>query len=89
LIVVDFIDMRSPENRKKIENEMRKALDKDPTATAYTGLSKFCLMEITRKRVRPELQEFFTDVCHACQGLGWFFSAETVTGRIEREISKD
>lgn len=88
LIVVDFIDMRILENRKKIENEMRRALDNDPTATAYTGLSKFCLMEITRKRVRPELQEFFTDVCHACQGLGWVFSAETVTARIERDFKR-
>ncbi len=88
LIVVDFIDMRSPENRRKIENEMRKALDNDSTATSYTGLSKFCLMEITRKRVRPELQEFFTNVCHACQGLGWVFSAETVTSRIDRDLKR-
>jgi ribonuclease G len=88
LIVIDFIDMRSPENRKKIENEMRKTLDSDPTATSYTGLSKFCLLEITRKRVRPELQEFFTDVCHACQGLGWVFSPEAVTGRIDRDLKR-
>jgi ribonuclease G len=88
LIVIDFIDMRSPDNRKKIEIAMRKALASDPTATSSTGLSKFCLMEITRKRVRPELQEFFTDVCHACQGLGWVFSAETVTGRIDRDLRR-
>ena len=88
LIVIDFIDMQSMDNRRKIESFMRKALEADPTATACTGLSKFCLMEITRKRVRPELQEFFTDVCHSCGGLGWIFSPETVTARIDRDLRR-
>jgi len=88
LIVVDFIDMKSMENRRKIESAMRKMLDADPSATDCTGLSKFCLMEITRKRVRPELQEFFTDVCITCGGLGWIFSPETVTSRIDRDLRR-
>jgi ribonuclease G len=88
LIVIDFIDMRSPQHRKQVEHTMQKALDADPTATSCTGLSKFGLLEITRKRVRPELQEFYTDVCHACNGLGWVFSPETVTSRIDRELQR-
>ena len=88
LIVIDFIDMRSLQHRKQIEHAMQKALDADPTTTDCTGLSKFCLFEITRKRVRPELQEFYTDVCHACNGLGWVFSPETVTSRIDRELQR-
>ena len=88
LIVIDFIDMKSVENRRKIEGAMRKMLDADPSATDCTGLSKFCLMEITRKRVRPELQEFFTDVCISCGGLGWIFSPETVTARIDRDLRR-
>jgi len=88
LIVVDFIDMQSADNRRKIESFMRKALEADPSATACTGLSKFSLMEITRKRVRPELQEFFTDVCHSCGGLGWIFSPETVASRIDRDMRR-
>lgn len=88
LIVVDFIDMQNLENRKKIENAMRIGFEADPTVTSFTGLSKFGLMEITRKRVRPELQEFFTNVCPACGGLGWVFSAETVTARIDRDLRR-
>jgi ribonuclease G len=45
-------------------------------------------LEITRKRVRPELQEFFTDVCITCGGLGWIFSPETVTARIDRDLRR-
>jgi ribonuclease G len=88
LIVVDFIDMKEPENRHRIEETMRIGLEADPSATSLTTLSKFGLMEITRKRVRPELQEFFTNVCHACGGLGWVFSAETVTARIDRDLRR-
>ena len=88
LIVVDFIDMRFAEHRRRLEELMNKSLAADPTVTSNTGLSKFGLMEITRKRVRPELQEFFADVCHACNGLGWVFSPETVTARIDRELRR-
>jgi ribonuclease G len=88
IVVVDFIDMRRTEHRRRIEDEMRRALRRDPTATSCTGLSKFGLMELTRKRVRPELQEFYTDVCHACNGLGRVFSPATVTTRIDRELKR-
>lgn len=88
LIVIDFIDMQRAENRRRIESEMKACLARDPTATASTGLSKFGLMEITRKRVRPELQELFTDVCPSCNGLGRIFSPATVAGRIDRWLRR-
>lgn len=88
LIVIDFIDMRIHENRMKIEDTMQKLLAADPSANACTGLSRFGLMEITRKRVRPELQEYFTNVCPACDGLGWVFSTESVTARIDRDLRR-
>jgi ribonuclease G len=67
---------------------MRRLLRNDPSATATTTLSKFGLMEITRKRVRPELQELYTDVCGVCNGLGWVFSPATVTARIDRWLNR-
>jgi ribonuclease G len=88
LIVVDFIDMRSNEHRKQIEREMRGCLAKDTSTTSCTSLSKFGLMEITRKRVRPGLQELFTDICHSCNGLGRVFSPATVTTRIDRWLRR-
>jgi ribonuclease G len=88
LIVIDFIDMQKAESRKKIEEEMRRLLRLDPTVTDCTGLSEFGLMEITRKRVRPELQELYTDVCSVCNGLGWVFSPATVTARIDRWLNR-
>ncbi len=88
IIVVDFIDMKESKNRRRIEDTMRKELGKDTTTTACTGLSKFGLMEITRKRVRPELQELLTDVCPSCSGLGRVFSPATLATRIERWLHR-
>ncbi|MBD3319781.1 MAG: Rne/Rng family ribonuclease [Chitinivibrionales bacterium] len=88
LIVVDFIDMKRLQNKKRLETEMRNLLRNDRTSTSATGLSKFYLMEITRKRVRPELQEFYTDVCHVCHGVGWVVSPATVTARIDRWLRR-
>jgi len=88
IIVIDFIDMRNPKNQHKIENLMHELLEKDPTTTSHTGLSKFGLMEVTRKRVRPELQELLTDVCPSCNGLGRVFSPATVASRIERWLHR-
>ncbi|MGM0444567.1 MAG: Rne/Rng family ribonuclease [Fibrobacterota bacterium] len=88
IIVVDFIDMKSPKNRRKIEKILEDTLAEDPTTTAFTRLSKFGLMEITRKRVRPELQELLTDVCPACSGLGRVFSTATLASRIERWLHR-
>jgi ribonuclease G len=88
IIVVDFIDMQKHDNCKKIEEEMKKVLRNDPTITSCTGLSKFGLLEITRKRVRPELQELYTDVCSVCNGIGWVFSPATVTARIDRWLNR-
>lgn len=88
IIVVDFIDMQKPEHRRKLEEEMQKLLRKDKSSTSCTSLSKFGLMEITRKRVRPELQELYTDVCNVCKGLGWVFSPATVAARIDRWLKR-
>jgi len=88
LIVVDFIDMERSDHIRKIEDEMKRVLNNDPTVNSCTGLSKFGLMEITRKRVRPELQELYTDVCGVCNGLGWVFSPATVTARIDRWLNR-
>ena len=88
LIVVDFIDMRDDQHNRKLEDEMHNLLEADPSATDHTSISKFGLMEITRHRVRPELQELFTDECKVCSGLGWVFSPATVTTRIDRWLQR-
>ncbi len=56
IIVVDFIDMKSAENRQKLFQHFREAMSLDRTKHKILPPSKFGLVQITRQRVRPELE---------------------------------
>ena len=55
IIVVDFIDMASAENRKKLFNHLREEMKDDRAKHKILPPSKFGLVQITRQRVRPEM----------------------------------
>ena len=56
IIVVDFIDMQSAENRQKLYQYMKEEMSFDRTKHKILPPSKFGLVQITRQRVRPELE---------------------------------
>lgn len=70
IIVVDFIDMVSAENRKKLFDHVKKIMSKDRTKHNILPLSKFGLMQITRQRVRPEMNIRTLEKCPTCNGTG-------------------
>lgn len=53
IIVIDYIDMNSAENRQKLYDRMRELMESDRARHNILPLSKFGLMQITRHRVRP------------------------------------
>ncbi len=55
IIVVDFIDMGRTENRKKLFNHLRDEMSDDKAKHKILPPSKFGLIQITRQRVRPEV----------------------------------
>jgi ribonuclease G len=56
IIVVDFIDMKTAENRQKLYQHLKEAMSLDRTKHKILPPSKFGLVQITRQRVRPELE---------------------------------
>lgn len=70
IIVIDFIDMHENENRQKVYQKMKEVMAVDRTKHHILPLSKFCLMQITRQRVRPEQNIDTAEVCPACKGTG-------------------
>ncbi|MCB0738384.1 MAG: Rne/Rng family ribonuclease [Bacteroidetes bacterium] len=70
LIIIDFIDMRSVENRRTLQNAMINFMADDRAKHTILPLSKFGLMQITRQRVRPEKQDDEPNVCPLCKGTG-------------------
>jgi len=84
LIIIDFIDMDSKEDRKKVYEEFKEALKNDRSKSSILPISDFGLIEMTRERVRPSLMYTFSDPCPFCHGIGRVMSKETVAAKIER-----
>ncbi len=70
IIVIDFIDMHSQHNRQKVYDHMKEIMSDDRTKHNILPLSKFCLMQITRQRVRPEEIIETAEKCPTCNGSG-------------------
>ncbi len=86
IIVVDFIDMESQENRDKVLQELRTHLGRDRARTKAFAVSELGLIEMTRQRVRPSLFQSLTAPCEHCGGGGRVFTPSTVARRVERSL---
>ena len=70
IVVVDFIDMHKPQNRKDLFDYMRSEMAHDRAKHTILPPSKFGLIQITRQRVRPEMNIVTSEVCPTCNGSG-------------------
>ncbi len=68
IIVIDFIDMVRPDHRKKLYNHLRDEMNDDRAKHKILPPSKFGLVQITRQRVRPEVNIKTTEVDPSGQG---------------------
>ena len=87
IIVVDFIDMRSQDGRKLIYKTMKDEMgNNDRAKHTVLPLSKFGLMQITRERVRPQMNIITKEVCPTCNGTGSITASILITDQIEQHI---
>ncbi|MCE7862295.1 MAG: Rne/Rng family ribonuclease [Bacteroidetes bacterium CHB5] len=86
IIVVDFIDMRSADNKRVIYNAMKEAMELDRAKHTVLPLSKFGLMQITRERVRPQMNIVTKEVCPTCNGSGSIAATILITDQIEQHL---
>lgn len=86
IIVIDFIDMRKAENKKKLFQVMKDEMKTDRSKFTVLPLSKFGLMQITRQRVRPELNIATREVCPSCNGTGKIQASILMADQIEKNI---
>ena len=70
LIVIDFIDMNHNRNQRQVENRMRDALEADRARVQVGKISRFGLLEMSRQRLRPSLDETISVICPRCNGQG-------------------
>lgn len=87
IIVVDFIDMKLPENKRKLAEQMDKFMKIDRAKHAVLPISKFGLMQITRQRMKPEMNINTMEMCPTCEGTGKISSALVLEDEIEKNLN--
>jgi ribonuclease G len=70
IVVVDFIDMHKPSSRKELFDYLREQMNLDRAKHTILPPSKFGLVQITRQRVRPEMNIITNEKCPTCDGTG-------------------
>ncbi len=86
LIVVDFIDMKNPRNRRKVETAVKDALKTDKARTSVGRISSNGLLEINRQKIRQALHLRTHRACPTCGGTGRIASPEMVSLNLLRRI---
>ncbi|HEX7561539.1 MAG TPA: Rne/Rng family ribonuclease, partial [Candidatus Humimicrobiaceae bacterium] len=77
IIVIDFIDMNTEEDRHKVHSRFKQLLEKDRTKTEVLSFSKLGLLEMTRKNVSDGIVGTLCKPCPCCNGMGYVKSEET------------
>lgn len=86
IIVVDFIDMKEAEDRKTVYLKIKELMKEDRAKASVLPLSKFGIMQITRQRVRPEMNVVTCEVCPSCGGAGKIDASILVSKKIEEDL---
>ncbi len=88
LIVIDFIDMGKERNQRMVEAKLREATQSDRARIQFGQLSRFGLMEMSRQRLRPSLEEATGYVCPRCHGTGMVRDLRSLSLSIMRKVEE-
>ena len=88
IVVIDFIDMDFEEDRSRLLRRLEDVFQPDRYRARVFGVSQLGLVEITRKRARPDIRSMLTRSCPACGGGGWVFREDTIAMTIKRFLRK-
>ena len=89
LIVIDFIDMLNTKHQREIELKMRQALEIDRARVQVGKISRFGLLEMSRQRLRPSLEETMSRTCPRCMGQGTIRGTRSLALSILRLIEDE
>ena len=89
LLVIDFIDMVAAKNQRAVETRMRDALQEDRARVQIGRISRFGLLEMSRQRLRPSLDELTSESCPRCNGQGRIRGVEPLSLSILRVLEEE
>ncbi|MDR2464356.1 MAG: ribonuclease E/G [Holosporales bacterium] len=88
LIVIDFIDMCEDAHINQVEKCFIKEIEADRARIQVSHISQFCLMEISRQRLRSSVMERYREKCPYCRGKGATYSIQYFASTILRLLEK-
>jgi ribonuclease G len=88
IIIIDFIDMESHIDRRKVLQTLNEELKKDRTRTHLVGMTELGLVQLTRKREGKDLDLVLRTSCSHCNGVGRVFSPTSLAVKVHRDILK-
>ena len=89
LVVIDFIDMTPAKHQREVENRLRDAVQHDRARVQLGRISRFGLMEMSRQRLRPSLEESAANLCPRCHGQGTIRGTESLALSILRLMEEE
>ncbi|MDJ0776263.1 MAG: Rne/Rng family ribonuclease [Gammaproteobacteria bacterium] len=89
LIVIDFIDMMQNKNQREVEQRLRNAVYEDRARVQIGRISRFGLLEMSRQRLRPSLEESSQIVCPRCNGQGKIRDVESLSLAVLRLLEEE
>lgn len=89
LLVIDFIDMENNKSQRLVEEELDKAVKGDRARIQLGKISRFGLLELSRQRLRPSLEEASSNTCPRCNGQGTIRGVESISLSIVRLLQEE
>ncbi|OIU70722.1 Rne/Rng family ribonuclease [Rossellomorea aquimaris] len=86
IILIDFIDMKKKGHQEEVISSFKEALEGDSQRTTVLGFTELGVLELTRKRTRPSLNDYLTVPCPVCSGTGRIISPESKAFQLERDL---
>ena len=89
LVVIDFIDMYHKKNQTLVEKEIKRVCKLDKARINISRISKFGLLEMSRQRLAPPVQQGAFEECSSCDGTGVIRSLNYTVMHVLRKISEN
>ena len=88
IISVDCVGMDDIKNRRALYQKMKELLKSDPAKTDVIPLNKFCVMLLTRSRLRPAISIENKEICPTCYGSGKIQPSMNIISLLEEQLKQ-